>query len=279
MTQHSEPTHLTRVMQRVDAAAEGAPARDTVPTGFPSVDKLLAGGLRRGDLVVLGGDVGCGKSALALAVAFRATALGNGVAFLCGEMGAERLLERALAIEGRVSIDDMRRGTLNDEARAALRVVALRLRGEQPQMTRLAGGMASLDDELRSLLDVELVVIDSLAAIPLGVAPQDEELAAAIRQLKRLAVETQLAILVCAPLAVDVRARADHRPTIADFGALGAVRQHADVVLALYREEQYNPGFGTEGGTELILLKNRNGATSYADLYFYKHWLRFEDMV
>jgi replicative DNA helicase len=41
----------------------------------------------------------------------------------------------------------------------------------------------------------------------------------------------------------------------------------------------YRPGYGTEGGTELLLLKNRHGTTGYLDLYFYKQWMRFEDMV
>ena len=69
------------------------------------------------------------------------------------------------------------------------------------------------------------------------------------------------------------------RPTLADFGALGAVPQLADVVLAVYREEMYAPGNGVEGATELIVRKNRNGSTGYVDLYFYKQWLRFEDML
>src|SRR5512132_1142095 len=70
---------LERVLARLDAAADrageagdGAPADDSVLTGCASLDKLLGGGLRAGDLVVIGGDVGSGKSALALAVALRA---------------------------------------------------------------------------------------------------------------------------------------------------------------------------------------------------------------
>jgi replicative DNA helicase len=213
-------------------------------------------------------------------MALRAAAQGNGVAFYTAEMTPERVAERMLAIEGRAPVDDLRRGTLADDARAGLGAAALRLRGELPLIRRIGGGGArALDDELRSLLDVEFVIVDSLAALPTGALAQDEELAAAVRLLKRGAIEAQLAILLTAPLAVDVRARADQRPTLADFGARGAVPQHADVVLALYREEQYAPGFGTEGGTELLVLKNRNGATSYADLYFHKQWLRFEDVL
>jgi replicative DNA helicase len=60
---------------------------------------------------------------------------------------------------------------------------------------------------------------------------------------------------------------------------MGAVKQHADIILTLFREEMYNPGGGVDGATELIVSKNRNGATGFVDLYFYRAWMRFEDML
>ena len=66
---------------------------------------------------------------------------------------------------------------------------------------------------------------------------------------------------------------------LTSFGALGSVKQHADVVLCLYREEMYNPGGGVEGAAELLVTKNRNGPTGFVDLYFYNRFLRFEDML
>jgi len=75
------------------------------------------------------------------------------------------------------------------------------------------------------------------------------------------------------------RARANRRPSLEDYGHLGAARQHADVVLSIYREEMYNPGVGVEGATELIVEKNRNGPTGFVDLYFHRRWLRFEDIL
>src|SRR5439155_552388 len=180
---------LETMVERVDQQRPGDVPGDTVPTGFPSIDRILGGGLRRRDLVVLGGDVGSGKSALALGLALRTAQQGTGVALLSGEMDEERLMERALAIEGRVA----------------------------------------------------LVVVS---------------------QLPRF----------------DAR-RPNARPALDDFGHLGAIKQHADVVLGIYREEMYNPGHGVEGATELIVLKNRNGPTGFVDLYFYRRWMRFEDML
>ena len=55
---------------------------------------------------------------------------------------------------------------------------------------------------------------------------------------------------------------------------MGAIKQLADVVLGLFREEVYHPVPGSEGAAELAILKNRHGPTTYIDLYFYKQWHR-----
>jgi replicative DNA helicase len=267
-------------MRHVDEIADGAPSPDTIRTGFPSVDKLLGGGVRRGDLVVLGGDVSSGKSALALAIALRAAQGGANAAFLTGEMGVTRVLERTLAMEGRASVDDIRGGKLDENARAAIGAAAVRLREVLPHIDRLPlAGTGPLGDEIRRLLDLELVVVDSLQSLTTGARNRDEELAVAVRELKALAVERDVAIVVTTQLPSLQRDRNDLRPRLGDYGALGAVAEYADVVLGLFREEMYDTARGIEGATELIVNKNRNGGTSYADLYFYKKWMRFEDML
>ena len=81
-----------RLIHRADPQAPGDLADDTVPTGFRSLDRLLGGGLRQRDLVVLGGDVGSGKSALALSIAIRGASLGTPVVPFSGEVAEDRLL-------------------------------------------------------------------------------------------------------------------------------------------------------------------------------------------
>ena len=55
---------LSTVLQRLAHDERPLPAPDLVTTGYPSLDRLLAGGLRQGELTVLGGDAGSGKTAL-----------------------------------------------------------------------------------------------------------------------------------------------------------------------------------------------------------------------
>ena len=280
MSRSADISPLSVLLSRVDAVSDGTPARDTFACGFPSVDTLLGGGFRRGDLVVLGGDVASGKSALALAFAIRAALKGTRVGFLTGEMSVERVLERVMAIEARTRIDDLRQGTLDDVTRAAAGGVALRLRDHLPIIERLPAseGVARVGAFLDEFPDVELLVVDSLASFGQGVQPTDEELATCVRQLKALALDRAVAILTTASLP-QLAPRADRRPTLDDFGALGTVKQLADVVLGLFRQDMYETSRDIEGATELLIRKNRNGPTGYVDLYFYAQWMRFEDML
>jgi len=270
-----------RVDRRLSGAAPGPNEADTVATGFPSVDRVLGGGLRRRDLVVLGGDVGSGKSSFALAVALRVAERGETAVVMTGEMDEDRMWERALAIEGRVRLDDIRRGNLADEARAALGAAAVRLRERPLTWLPMAGGR--LDDVAQRLVSTgaALTVVDYLQLLPPAAGPREleEEMAFAVRRLKETAAASGSAVLLVSQLPGHDPKRRDPRPSLDDFGALGAVKYHADVVLGLYREEMYNMQRGVEGATELLVTKNRHGTTGFVDLYFYREWMRFEDMI
>ncbi len=276
------------LVARVDQQLPGAISGDTVPTGFPSVDRILGGGLRRRDLVVLGGDVGSGKSALALGIALRVAQQGGGggggVAFFSGEMDEERLMERALAVEGRVAVDELRAAKLSDQTRAGVGGAAVRLRGLPLAILPLAAAdFETLTARLDPLRQLGLIVVDYLQLVPTPAgttrSTQDEDLALVLQRLKALALERQVTLLVVSQLSRFAAARENARPTLDDFGHLGAIKQHADVALGLFREEMYHPGQGVEGATELLVLKNRNGPTGFVDLYFYRRWMRFEDML
>jgi len=279
----ASPAHSPEALvERVDQQRPGDVSSDTIPTGFPSIDRLLGGGLRRRDLVVLGGDIGSGKSALALGLALRVAQRGTAVALFSGEMDEERLMERALAIEGRVAVDELRGAKLNDETRAGIGGAAVRLR-DLP-LTTLPLAAPDFESVARRLEPAPgLVIVDylQLVASPAGVTrtTQDEDLALVLQRLKALALERQVALVVVSQLPRFDAKRPNARPALDDFGHLGAIKQHADLVLGLYREEMYNPGYGVDGATELIVLKNRNGPTGFVDLYFYRRWMRFEDML
>ena len=273
----ARPFDATAYFESLEAAGGRL---DTIATGFPSVDALLGEGPRRGDLIVLAGDVGSGKSALALAIAVRAAQNDADVALFSGEYGAERLIERALAMLGRARIEDLRHGRLDEGTRAAVAAAALRLRASGPMLAHVApNGVSGLSDLLVEHLGLDLIVVDPLQSLAVGRMPRDEELALAVTQLKGLAVRRHCVVLLVTHLAHTVGDRPDPRPQLADLGVMGALSHHADVVLGLYREEQYHAASDVDGAAEVHVLKSRDGALGYADLFYYKRWLRFEDVV
>ena len=238
--------------------------------------------MRHGDLIVIGGEVGSGKSSLALAMALRMSQAGTHSAFFTHEMSVERVMERALAIEGRARIDDIRQGTLDEFARAAVGATAVRLRDPTPPCSRPLpfGGT----EKARRRASPHARFAGRVHRSAAGARDRREVARRGSRHgraraLKALAIELNVALVVTTHLFTSPTGRPNQRPTLDDFGALGAVKQHADVVLGIYREEMFQPNSGVDGATELLVLKNRNGNTGYVDLYFYKQWLRFEDML
>jgi replicative DNA helicase len=268
---------LTRIVARLDRTAAGETAHDLVATRFPSIDKALGGGIRRGELVVLGGDDSVGSSALALGIAIRGS---DQALFLSSEMQPERVYERALAMTARVSLEHIRLGAVDEEERARLAASALALRDQAPVVeTFLQGGLSTIERAIEATPSAPLLVVDTLEGVLDRDHGQADALGFAVLALKRLALTHQVAVLLTTHLSALDRERRDRRPRLSDFGMGGAVGAHADVVLGLYREEMYDFDHGVSGAAELLILKNRAGARGYVDLYFDTRYGRFEDVA
>ncbi|MEP6832847.1 MAG: DnaB-like helicase C-terminal domain-containing protein [Gemmatimonas sp.] len=249
-----------------------------IPTAFPSLDKTLGGGLRMGDLIVLGGDAGSGTSALSLAIALKAGVAGS--LFMTSEMSSDRVAERALAMEARVLLSDIRSSMLSAEDEENVAAAATRLRYLAPVVRTLqGGGTTEVAKAVGELPNVRLVVVDGLEALITDPINRDDQMSFALLSLKRLAVVAQVAVLLVTHLPRLDRQRNDRRPRLDDFGVNGSVTVHADTVLGLYREEIYMADMAVEGAAELLVLKRRDGGPGYVDLYFYPQWLRFEDVL
>lgn len=268
---------LIRVVARLDRSASGDVDPGVIPTRFPSIDRAIGGGFRRGDLIVVGGDDSAGTSALALAIALRVTPR---ALLLTGEMHAERAYERALAMGAKVSLEALRLGTVSDADRAKLAMAAVALRDRAPIIETLtAGTMTAVDRAIEATPEASMVIVDSLECLIDRDWGRDEALGLAVLALKRLALHRNVAVLLTAHLPQLARDRQDRRPRLTDFGLGGAVGTHADLVLGLYREDLYESDLGVSGAAELLVLKHRDGAKGYIDLYFDSRFARFEDVL
>lgn len=277
MTHSTDISPLTRVVARLDRASLGDVDPGLVPTRFPSIDRAVGGGFRRGDLIVVGGDDSAGCSALGLAIALRVSPR---ALLLTGEMHAERAYERALAMGAKVSLESLRLGAVTEEERAKLATAAVTLRDRAPVIETITSGtLAAIDHAVAATPDASLVLVDPLECLLDRDSGRDEALGFAVLSLKRLALRRNVALLLTTHLPQLDRLRHDRRPRLTDFGLGGAIGTHADLVMGLYREELYEADLGVSGAAELLLLKNRDGAKGYVDLYFDSRYSRFEDVL
>jgi replicative DNA helicase len=270
---------LANVLHRLASEAKPTAAADLVGTGYASLDRLLGGGLRRGELTVLGGDAGAGKTALALGIAIRVAVQGTPVLILTHESSLEHCWERIVSAESGVTHIAMRTGVLPNGGAEALRSAADVLRRLPITVEAAPHSPALLAERIEDQALAPLVLIDGLAGLDQPPRPVAEAHAQVLRLVKRVAVEQEAAVLLTAPLAADRTLRPPPRPALADFGMLGTAAAVADAVLGVFREALYDDAPDVAGAFEVHVLKHRSAPTAFADLYIEPGAGRVEDLI
>ena len=269
---------LTTVLHRLaDDERPPAAAPDLITTGYPSLDRLLAGGMRRGELTVVLGDFGSGKTALALGIAIRAAVAGHHVLILTHESSIERCWERLVTAESGVSQIAVRTGVLPAGAADSLKSAADVLRRLPISVERAPHTATLLGERLDAGASQPLVIIDGLAGLDESPRPVSEAHAQAVRAAKRVAVDQNVAVLLTVPMAADRRLALPPRPTLSD--APPTAPAVADVVLGLFREALYDDAPDVAGAFEVHVLKHRAAPSTFTDLYIEPGAGRVEDLI
>jgi len=103
-----------------------------------------------------------------------------------------------------------------------------------------------------------------------------QEISKITRQMKHLARELKIPVLLLSQLSREIEKRQDKRPILSDLRESGSIEQDADVVMFLHRE---NKEGGNENDTELMIAKQRNGPTGSVSLYFDKQFTKFRSVL
>lgn len=256
-----------------------------VPTGFPDLDKILAG-MHKGDLIILAARPSVGKTALALNIAVNAAKAGASTAVFSLEMSAPQLVQRILCAEARVDSQKLRTGYLADEDWPLLMQAMGRL-GSAPLWVDDTPSISILEVRAKArrlLRDKEprLIVVDYLQLMqPHGRRSENRqvEIAEISRGLKILAKELDCPILALSQLSRAVEQRQSKRPQLSDLRESGAIEQDADVVMFIDRNtdptSESEPGRPGKGEAEIIVAKHRNGPVDSCRLAYLERITRF----
>jgi len=293
-----------------EAARRGGGITGT-PTGFTQLDRKMAG-LHPGDLYIVAGRPGMGKTSLVLNMAVnvalpRRRAVddpedgegdieepGDGVAFFSLEMPREQLASRLLAVEARVDVSRIRSGEMRRDDWNKLTDAAARL-GRLPIWLDDTPGLTLLDlrAKIRRLQadlkrgegsgKIGLVCIDYLQLMQgrRDAASREQEISELSRGLKQLAKEMQVPVMALSQLnrSVETRTTKDKRPQLSDLRESGAIEQDADTIMFIYRDEYYFRDSPDKGVAEIIVAKQRNGPTGTVKVKFSAEYTRFDNLA
>jgi len=258
-----------------------------VPTGFWRLDNMTSG-LKPGQLIVVAGRPAMGKTSFALNVALNAAVQhGIGVAMFSLEMSENELMERMLSCEGMIDSQRLRIGKLEagDHDRLAK---AGGLIADSPIFINDSAGMTPLEMKanLRRLMTnskIGLVIVDYLQLMYSGAKSSSrvEEVGKISRDLKVMARDLEVPIIAVSQLNRGPESREDPRPMLSDLRESGSIEQDADVVMFVFREEEYTgpinkKGQSVAGLAELIIGKQRNGPTGKLSMRFDGRFTKFE---
>jgi replicative DNA helicase len=274
---------LSEYYDRIDYLARHKDETLGVPTGFIDLDRLL-GGLQSSDLLIIAGRPGQGKSGFCLSVAKNASQIHKRhVALFSLEMSNEQLVQRLVAQETGIDSQRLRLADLQDEewplftqAVSALGDTQIYL-DDTPAITPLQ--LRTKCRRLHMEVGLDLIIIDYLQLMT-GDSRIDnrvQEVSYISRNLKALARELNVPVLAAAQLSRAVESRRPPRPILSDLRESGSLEQDADVVLFIYRPDQYEDDTLKQNIAEIIVAKHRNGPVGSVELVFRQSLAKFEN--
>ena len=271
---------ISRTYARLDLLARDKAAASGTPTGFSALDRTLVG-LGEGDLVIVGARPGMGKTSFCMNLATNiAKSTKKNVCVSSLEMSAEQLASRMLSSEALVDSYAIRSGELTSEQYKQLADAAAELSESNILIDDTTGiTVTRMKAKLRRVKNLGLVVVDYLQLMQGEGRRTDNrvlEVGDISRGLKILAKELKIPVICCAQLSRGPESRTDKRPMLSDLRDSGAIEQDADIILFLYRDEDYKePGPGEQSVAECIVSKNRHGSTGTVKLSWIGQFTKF----
>ncbi|PSQ92788.1 MAG: replicative DNA helicase [Proteobacteria bacterium SW_6_67_9] len=275
---------LTTTLDHIDTLLNSDSEITGLATGFHEFDDMTSG-LQRSDLIIIAGRPSMGKTAFAMNLAEHVAMTGDEpVAVFSMEMPAEQIATRMISSLGRVELQKLRSGKL-DEADWPRINSAVSLLSQQSKLF-IDDTPGLTPSELRARArrlkrehGLSLIFIDYIQLMQMGTSAENRatELSEISRSLKGLAKELDVPVVCLSQLNRSLEQRGDKRPVMSDLRESGAIEQDADVIVFIYRDEVYDEDSPQKGTAEILVRKQRNGPTGTVRVTFLGQYTRFEN--
>jgi len=255
-----------------------------LPTGFVDLDEMTSG-LQKGDLIIIAARPAMGKTSFCLNIGqYASHKTGETTGIFSLEMSKEQLVIRMLCADARVDSHRLRTGNLNEKdwarlAKAYAELSAAKIFIDDSAMISPLEIRAKCR-RLKAEHGLGLVIVDYLQLVTGGtrVENRQQEISSISRSMKGLAKELDVPVIALSQLSRAPEARADKRPELSDLRESGSLEQDADIVMFIFREEEYKRTDENQGIAEILIKKQRNGPTGSVKLAFLKEFTRFENL-
>ena len=256
-----------------------------LPTGFRELDSHVLRGLRPGKLIVIASRPGMGKTSLACNILSNISKTSSKTVLMFSlEMTDQEIVDKLISQEGRIQNDAIQKYQFSNddyERYTNMRAI-LASRGNIRINDKAALTITRLKQiaaKHHSINPLSCVIIDYLQLVRGTVAKQsrEQEVSEISKGCKQLAKDLGIPVIVLAQLNRGVENRNDKRPVMADLRDSGQIEQDGDVIMFLYRHEEYFID-AMPGETELLVRKNRQGAKGTIFLKFKPVYTTFEDV-
>jgi replicative DNA helicase len=252
-----------------------------ISTGWKYLDKYL-GGWNKGNMVVIAGRPGSGKTAIALSLAIDSCRLAK-VLFISLEMSKEELAKRYLSFIANVENYKIRSARLTE---TDLKQITEQLYGMNMDFFLDDGSNSDINDIVAKIKlhkakhGLDIVFIDYMQLIKSHQKVREQEIAHISRTLKLLAKELGITIIALAQLSRETEKRAEKKPMLSDLRESGQIEQDADIVLFPFRPAYYSDDKPEiEMDAELIIGKNRHGQCVSVPMSFEGRYTRYKEIL
>jgi replicative DNA helicase len=276
---------LPDVVERIDQLYQQEGHITGLPTGWTDFDNMTSG-LQPGDLLIVAARPSMGKTTFSMNMAEHvALKAQQPVAVFSMEMPAEQLALRMLSSLGRIEMQRVRTGKLQDEdwprLTSALHLLAQAKMFIDDTPALSPTEMRARTRRLKREHGLGLIVVDylQLMQVPGFKENRTAEISEISRSLKSMAKELSVPVVALSQLNRSLEQRPNKRPVMSDLRESGAIEQDADVIIFIYRDEVYNEDSPEKGIAEIIIGKQRNGPIGSLKLTFLGKYTRFENYI